>query len=263
VRTIDAPTLPILSLKPRVSTPEGGSPEQVGRSVYAQHCESCHGADRNGVTSPNERGVERFKSAIRDGVGQMPGYSDTMITPQQLDSLMAYILNPAAGAPPRPRTGPPIPPPPAGQTRITPVHHVNAATGCRRSALLVRDCRYNPARHHHGAFRLGSPIAARRASGTPAAITRRETAGATAGGLLIAGTPMIARPHLRQRHQDPLGEGDRIGSRRHSDGEVGGRQYIAFAARTGPIFDNIGRLSSAWSPGKNEAQGYYVFALPR
>ena len=45
--------------------------------------------------------------------------------------------------------------------------------------------------------------------------------------------------------------------------EVGGRQYIAFCARTGRVFDNIGAESIAWTPGKPEAQGYYVFALPQ
>ena len=45
--------------------------------------------------------------------------------------------------------------------------------------------------------------------------------------------------------------------------EVGGRQYIAFCTRTGKVFDNIGSESMAWTPGKPEAQGYYVFALPK
>ena len=45
--------------------------------------------------------------------------------------------------------------------------------------------------------------------------------------------------------------------------EEGGRQYVVFAARTGRVFDNIGTDSMAWKPGKPEAQGYYVFALPK
>jgi quinoprotein glucose dehydrogenase len=45
--------------------------------------------------------------------------------------------------------------------------------------------------------------------------------------------------------------------------EVNGREYVAFAARTGRVFDNIGAESMAWKPGKPEAQGYYVFALPK
>ena len=43
--------------------------------------------------------------------------------------------------------------------------------------------------------------------------------------------------------------------------EVGGKQYIAFCTRAGRVFDNIGADSIAWSPGKPEAAGYYVFRL--
>jgi len=45
--------------------------------------------------------------------------------------------------------------------------------------------------------------------------------------------------------------------------EVAGREYVAFSARNGRVFDNIGADSIAWSPGKSEAQGYYVFTLPK
>ena len=45
--------------------------------------------------------------------------------------------------------------------------------------------------------------------------------------------------------------------------EVAGRQYIAFCTRAGRVFDNIGADSIAWVPGKPEAAGYYVFALPK
>jgi quinoprotein glucose dehydrogenase len=39
--------------------------------------------------------------------------------------------------------------------------------------------------------------------------------------------------------------------------EVNGRQYVAFFAGTGRSYNGI-----AWKPGRPEAQGYYVFALP-
>jgi type 1 glutamine amidotransferase/sugar phosphate isomerase/epimerase len=45
--------------------------------------------------------------------------------------------------------------------------------------------------------------------------------------------------------------------------EAGGRQYVVFCARSGRVFHNIGAESMAWKPGKPEAQGYYVFALPK
>ena len=42
--------------------------------------------------------------------------------------------------------------------------------------------------------------------------------------------------------------------------EAGGRQYVAFCASG---MEPGGETSMAFTPGKMEAQGYYVFALPR
>lgn len=271
VRSIDAPTLPILSLRAGVSIPEGGTREQVGRSVYAQHCESCHGADPTGVTSPTDMGAERFTSAVRDGVGQMPGYSDTTITPQQLDSLIAYLLNPAAGAPPRPRSGPPVPPPPPGQTRYyAPYTTWNASNGLPA---------IGPPWSEIVAYNLGEgtitwripfgvvpSLAVRGIRNTGSYHPTRNGLVVTAGGLLIAGTFSDRTLHIYDKETGNILWEKEIESGPEgipSVYEVGGRQYIAFAARTGPIFDNIGRQSTAWVPGRPEAQGYYVFALPR
>jgi len=44
---------------------------------------------------------------------------------------------------------------------------------------------------------------------------------------------------------------------------LNGRQYIAFTARTGQVFDNIYKDSIAWEKGDPQAAGYYVFALPQ
>ena len=39
--------------------------------------------------------------------------------------------------------------------------------------------------------------------------------------------------------------------------EVNGRQFVAFYAGNGRTYNGV-----AWNPGKPEAQGYYVFAIP-
>jgi quinoprotein glucose dehydrogenase len=271
VRSIDAPTLPILSLRARVSIPEGGTREQVGRSVYAQHCESCHGADRTGVTSPTDMGTERFRSAMRDGVGQMPGYADTTITPQQLDSLIAYLLNPAAGAPRRPRSGPPVPPPPPGQTRYyAPYTTWNASNGLPAigppwSEIVAYNLGEGTIKWRIP-FGVVPSLAVRGISNTGSYHPTRNGLVVTAGGLLIAGTFSDRTFHIYDKDTGKILWEKEIESGPEgipSVYEVGGRQYIAFAARTGPIFDNIGRQSTAWVPGRPEAQGYYVFALSR
>jgi quinoprotein glucose dehydrogenase len=270
VRSIDAPTLPILSQRPRVVTPEGGTPEQVGRSVYAQHCESCHGADRNGVTSPRD-GADHFKSAVRTGSGQMPGFSETTITPPQMDALIAYLLNPAAAGAPQRRGGPPIPDPPPGQTRYyTPYNTWNATNGLPAigppwSEIVA----YNLG---EGTIKWRIPfgtvpsMAAKGIKNTGSYHPTRNGLVVTAGGLLIAGTFSDRTFHAYDKDTGKILWEKEIESGPEgipSVYEVDGRQYIAFAARTGPIFDNIGRESIAWTPGKPEAQGYYVFALPK
>ena len=270
VRTIDAPTLPILSQRPRVFTPEGGTPEQVGRAVYAQHCESCHGADRTGVTSPNQLGAERFKNTVRTGVGQMPAYSETELTPQQLDALMAYVLNPAAGAPVR-RGGPPPPPPPAGQTRYyTPYNTWNASNGLPAIgppwSEIVAYALGEGTIKWRIPFGVVPSLAAKGIRNTGSYHPTRNGLVVTAGGLLIGGTFGDRTLHVYDKDTGKILWEKEIESGPEgipSVYEVGGRQYIAFAARTGPIFDNIGRESTAWVPGKPEAQGYYVFALPK
>ena len=40
--------------------------------------------------------------------------------------------------------------------------------------------------------------------------------------------------------------------------EAAGRQYVAFYAGNGRSYNGV-----AWNAGKPEAQGYYVFALPK
>ena len=270
VRTINAPTLPILSLRPRVATPEGATPAQIGRSVYAQHCESCHGADRKGVTSPNELGADRFKSTVRTGGGQMPGFPEATITAPQLDALIAYVLNPAAGAPARGRGGPPIPDPPAGQVRYyTPYNTWNASNGLPAIAPPWSEIvAYNLG---EGTIRWRIPfgtvpsLAAKGIKDTGSYHPTRNGLVVTAGGLLIGGTFSDRTLHIYDKDTGKILWEKEIDSGPEgipSVYEVGGRQYIVFAARTGPIFDNIGRESIAWSPGKPEAQGYYVFALP-
>jgi quinoprotein glucose dehydrogenase len=270
VRTIDAPTLPIMSLRPRVSTAEGGTPEQRGRSVYAQHCESCHGTEPSNVPSPTQLGVDRFTKVIRSGMGQMPEFSETALPAQQMDALVAYFNNPAAGNLPR-RSGPEPPPPPAGQTR----YYAPYATWNANNGLPA----IGPPWSEIVAYNLGEgtikwripfgtvpSLAAKGITNTGSYHPTRNGLVVTAGGLLIAGTFGDRTFRIYDKEtgkilwQKPIESGPEGMPAVY---EVGGRQYIAFAARTGPIFDNIGRQSVAWEPGKNEAQGYYVFALPR
>ena len=96
VRSIDAPTMHIMSLRQPGPASEGGTPEQQGRALKIVNCDTCHGADRTGVTSPKELGTERFRNLLRRGRGQMPAFPH--LTTQNVDALSAYLMNPSAGS---------------------------------------------------------------------------------------------------------------------------------------------------------------------
>jgi quinoprotein glucose dehydrogenase len=274
VRSNDAPTMHNLSLRPPVRRVEGGTPEQAGYAVYRQLCESCHGVDRAGVASPKEVGAERVTSIIRGGRGQMPGFSEATLTPQDLGVLLAYLVNPAAGAggladarqgQARGNT----PPPPPGQTRYyTPYGTLNAnnglpAIGPPWSELTAYDL-------NEGTIKWQIPLgtvpalAAKGIKDTGSYHPTRNGLVVTAGGLIFVGTwsDRTVRAYdkdtgrtLWEKELESNPEGI------PAVYEAGGRQYVVFCARSGRVFDNIGAESMAWKPGKPGAQGYYVFAL--
>lgn len=272
VRSIDAPTLPILSQKARVVTPEGATAEQMGRSVYAQHCEMCHGPNRNRVVSPSILGSDRFKGVIRSGNGgQMPGFSETTITPPQLEALMAYILNPDAAGPVTSPKGPASTDAAFGEIRYyTPYNTWNASNGLPAigppwSEIVAYDLGTGTIKWRIP-FGTVPSLAAKGIRDTGSYHPTRNGLVVTAGGLLVAGTFSDRTLHIYDKDTGQI-----LWERQIESGpegipsvyQVDGRQYIVFAARTGPVFDNIGQESIAWEPGKPEAQGYYVFALPR
>jgi quinoprotein glucose dehydrogenase len=269
VRSTQAPTMHILSERPRVRTVEGGTPEQLGRALYSQHCEGCHGVDRKGVPAPKEIGTERFLNIMRNGQGQMPAFP--ALTTQNLDALAAYLNNPAAAGPLPARAGPPPPPPPPGQTRYyTPYGTLNASNGLAAigppwSELTAYDL-------NQGTIKWQVPLgivpslAAKGITNTGSYHPTRNGLVVTAGGLIFIGTWSDRTVRAYDKDTGKVVWEKELES--NPEGipavyEVNGRQYIAFAARTGRVFDNIGAESIAWKPGKPEAQGYYVFALPK
>ncbi len=84
--------------QPKVLT---GTPEQQGQALFAANCQACHGADRSGqppaVPSLVNIGArlkpEQIQSTVKQGKGLMPGFSK--LSPQDLNSLQAYLLHPS------------------------------------------------------------------------------------------------------------------------------------------------------------------------
>jgi quinoprotein glucose dehydrogenase len=279
IRSNDAPTMHILSQRQRVRVPEGATPEQRGHALFMEHCEQCHGADRKGVTSPMEVGADGFRNMIRTGGGQMPGFPETTLNQAEVEALAAYIVDPAAGelltlgvrGGQGGRGGNQVPPPPEGQTRYyTPYGTLNAnnglpAIGPPWSELTAYDL-------NEGTIKWQVPLgivaslAAKGIANTGSYHPTRNGLVVTAGGLIFIGTwsDRTVRAYdkdtgkvLWEKELESNPEG------LPSVYEVGGRQYIAFCARTGKVFDNIGSESMAWTPGEPEAQGYYIFSLAK
>jgi quinoprotein glucose dehydrogenase len=84
----DFPSFYKLSENPPNLTPNAAArafpPEQRGRSLYAQSCQSCHGADRTGTpTAPTLVGLgtrvrfEDFRQVVLAGRGHMPAFPST------------------------------------------------------------------------------------------------------------------------------------------------------------------------------------------
>lgn len=98
----DEPTLLKLDPEvPRIVRMLSGPPEQFGRSVYIDKCQTCHGEGGRGVppAMPALAGVTRrvdrhtFKRIVLFGQGNMPG---TPLDDRELTVLLDYLADPAA-----------------------------------------------------------------------------------------------------------------------------------------------------------------------
>ena len=90
------------------------TPQQQGRTVYSQICVACHGEllsagiasmDRTRIIPIRELGVERLRTHIRQGQGQMPAFTEDILSEESLQGLLAYLVGPEAAAGGRGRQG--------------------------------------------------------------------------------------------------------------------------------------------------------------
>ncbi|MEO8593191.1 MAG: PQQ-binding-like beta-propeller repeat protein [Candidatus Solibacter sp.] len=78
-----------------------GAQAFAGRAVYVQNCQTCHGADLKGATGPTlvditvKMGADAIRANIQGGKGAMPAFGS--LTPADMDNIMAFLANPAAG----------------------------------------------------------------------------------------------------------------------------------------------------------------------
>jgi quinoprotein glucose dehydrogenase len=225
--------------------------------------------DRSFLIDIQTLGPDRIRKTIRAGQNQMPPFSEAMLPDRQLEGLLAYLANPAAGAN---ASGPPRPVLPAidGMTRyFGPLGTLfRAANGLPAiSPPWAQIVAYDL---NAGTIKWRVPLGNVRAlaakgitdTGSPERIHRSGLV-VTAGGLIFVGTWGDAT--LRAFD---TGTGKVLWKREleaNPEGiaavyEAGGRQFVVFCA-SGSGGGSPGNI--AFVPGKPEAQGYYAFALPR
>jgi quinoprotein glucose dehydrogenase len=249
----------------------GGTREQQGHVVWAERCESCHGPGEAGVKSLVERNAARLRTIIREGVGNMTGlgYSDLAPSDDHVDALLAYMANPSAGAAPLPAAGsteaPSIPP---GETRrfFAQFGHMWLANDGQPAIappwaeLVAYDL-------NEGTIKWRVPLgtapglAARGIKNTGSFRPTRNGPVVTAGGLIFLGSEADRTVRAYDKDNGRILWEKELESNPQSIPavfEVGGRQYVAFFLSSGRAKNDL-----VFKQGKPEAQGYYVFALPR
>ncbi len=272
IRAYDAPSIRRLSERlPGPRLPPDATAEQRGHAVYIQHCITCHTAERINMSTPRDKGVDVFTRTVRNGRAAMPPFDQEILRPRDLETLIAFLGNPAAGA------LPPAPPrlPSSGPERPEGLRGFNGPFGAQWlssgglpaigppwSELVAYDL-------NEGTIKWRVPIgnipalAARGITGTGGYRPRNGPV-VTAGGLvfLATGGDRTLRAYDKDNGkllwEKPL--------EANPDGipsvyEAGGRQYVVFyvAGDTG----GGSRTPAMFQAGKQEAQGYYAFALPR
>jgi quinoprotein glucose dehydrogenase len=271
VASKELPTYLKLDPRPPRVGPAGGSPAQQGRAIYSQNCAGCHGADLagQGGAIPALTGIttrlnaDQIRATVAGGQGRMPGFSQ--LTPRNLDSLLAYLANPAAGAAP-----PAAPEPPAAATASTagaapqrywaPIDFLLASN--RLSAIGPPWSQLTAYDLNTGTIKWQVPlgeVTALAADGHTDTGSHWPRGGlvATAGGLLLAATTSDRKFRAYDKDNGKVIWETSIAEA--SEGvpavyEVGGREYIVLCVATGN--------GIMGGPAAQKAGAYVAYALP-
>ena len=234
VRAVDLPTTTKLS-------------ERRAAGAFGQFCASCHG------NSPPKVTFERLRQVVRNGVGQMPAFSEDTVSEAQLRNIANFVPPADSGDGPKRYYGP------FGSAWLT--SNGLPAISPPWAELIAYDLNKGTI-EWRVPLGIVSSLAAKGITSTGSYRPTRNGPVVTAGGLIFIAT--AADRYVRAYDKD---NGKVLWERQipsNPDGipavyEVAGRQYVAFYAGNGRQYPN----SAGWDPGKPEAQGYYVFALPK
>ena len=282
VRSLEMPSYRRMALSTERQGPpiKGGPREQEGYAVYAQLCAACHGPGQAPMRAPAKLGADGFRQLLRQGKEQMPPFPEAVVSAERVDALEAFLLTlPLADAP------------------------GDESSGERMLRLPPNPNRYSgPATRYAGSFSAGwytsnglpavgppwtqlvaydlnegtikwrvpdgqAPGLADRNIPLTGTVRPRNGPVATAGGLVFVANSQDRT--LRAYDRDTgvtlwVHELEANPEGIPAVYQVGGRQYIAFAAGAswGTGTDPVWKNPFHRKPAKIEAQGYHVFALP-
>jgi quinoprotein glucose dehydrogenase len=272
VRSFDEPTIHKLTQTPRQRRVTGGTPEQQGFAVYSQFCFACHGPDRARITFPERIDAAVFKTTVRNGKGEMPPFSDRVLASQNLETLMAYLKNPAAASVKNsPQSASPAAAPSFDSARPSQTRYY----GQFGNSLLTKDglVAISPPWSQLVAYDLNEGTIKWRipVGSTPGLVAKgitntgssrhiRNGPVVTAGGLIFLASGPDRTVHAYDKNTGEILWAKELDG--NPDGipavyEAGGREYVVFFAAEGSRPESM-----TFSPGKSGSQGYYVFALP-
>jgi quinoprotein glucose dehydrogenase len=286
VRSADQPGFHILREQGARGGGGGGSPAQRGRAAFTEHCQNCHGtAEANGIHSMDrvtmipvkDLGADRIRRTVRGGLGQMPPFENDTLSDANLDALLVYLSNPAAGGRGGGgggRAATPLPPPPDGITRYTGPLGSMFRTANGLPAISPPWAQIVAYDLNEGTIKWTAPLgtvpalAAKGIKNTGnAQRVHRNGPAVTAGGLIFIGTWADRTVRAYDKDNGKILWEEELDANPEglaSVFEVGGRQYVAFClSGTAVESETPQEQSIAFTPGKLAAQGYYVFALPK
>ena len=267
-------------------------PDQLGRAVYRERCQMCHGDERRGVPPEipslvdvmKRMDADTLKRLVVTGRGRMPGI--TTLGDRELNGLTVYLTDPVTAD----RAATPVGGEGKGATAAAPAAATVTTTATTASSSPQRYWSgYGYMRPKVGPAPIKPPWSTMTAYDLNTGIIKWQVpigevpelaakgmlntgsgaprgAVVTAGGLIFTGTPdntfrAFDRDTGKQLWEKKL-EFNPMGVA--ATYEIGGRQYvvIAAAASTPPAPPEAANTAAATPPAKEELGAYLAFALP-
>ena len=256
-----------------------GSPATKGQILYIQNCQACHTSELTGqppavpslIDIVSRVGADRIRSIVTNGSSPMPSFAG--LSSEDLDSLIAYLKAPGTArvspdviaflsAPP-----PALPPAAPDAVRYwTGYGFITSKDGLSAvkppwSTLTAYDM-------NQGTIKWQIPLGgvaeleARGINNTGGFFPEGGPA-VTAGGLIFSGMESDSKMRAYDKDTGKVLWEHELPAAPHAEAavyQVGGREYVVQAAVPKPMGPGYGSVPDE---EQQQAQGYYVFALPK